>query len=128
MKVRNSLKLLALAYISAKAGNADEAGDLLVQASEEGGLDAVMDGVAKASEELPEEEEFDASVEEDEEDAFEEEEEEEEDMTASAKRRRRAKMKASEDEEMEEVEVEEEEDAEVEIPASVLRLAQGTKI
>lgn len=60
-EVLNSLTLLAQAFAFAKSGNSKVAGELLVQASVDGNLDDVMDGVAQgaediasASDELPE--------------------------------------------------------------------------
>ena len=51
-QVLNSLTLLAQAYAFAKDGQADIAGNLFVQAAEDGNLDEVMDGVAQTAEEL----------------------------------------------------------------------------
>lgn len=51
-KTLNSLTILAQAYGFAKAGHADKAGELFVQAAAEDALDEVMDGVAKGAAEL----------------------------------------------------------------------------
>lgn len=58
-KVLNSLTLLAIAYGFAKDGQAETAGELFVQAAEDGALDSVMDGVAQGSEALEAEEDGD---------------------------------------------------------------------
>lgn len=51
-KTLNSMTLLAKAYAFAKAGKAKIAGKLLVEASEDDGLEEVMDGIAQGAEEL----------------------------------------------------------------------------
>lgn len=51
-KTLNSLTLLAQAYGYAKAGHADKAGELFVEAAADDALDEVMDGVALGASEL----------------------------------------------------------------------------
>lgn len=53
-KIVLSASILANAYAYAKAGKSQIAGKLLVQASEDGNLDEVMDGIAQSVENMEE--------------------------------------------------------------------------
>ena len=105
-------RLLALAYIRAKAGDAKSAGEMMVAACEGTELDPIMHGVAEGlGFEDPEEEGEEAEPEEVEENDNDEEEEAEE------------APEDLDDAEEENDDDEDDDDQKVEIPASVARLA-----